>query len=73
MFHLGLPFPGDYDSDVAFAKIYLKSTTKSKKTILDYSLRSMVADIGGYTGLLLGVSFVHFTGVVDQVYHRIWG
>ncbi len=64
----GLPFPGDYDDGIAYAKIYLKSTTKSKRTILDYTFRSMVADIGGYTGLLLGVSFVHFTGLIDQVY-----
>ncbi len=54
-------------------KIYLKSTTKSKETILDYTFRSMVADIGGYTGLLLGVSFVHFTGLIDEVYRRICG
>ena len=46
--------------------MYLKTTARSKKTVLDYTWLSMVAEIGGYTGLLLGVSVVNFTYLVDK-------
>jgi hypothetical protein len=57
----GLPFGGTYSAaagapELSQIKIYLKTTVKSKRTILDYTWRSMVAEIGGYSGLLLGVS-----------------
>ena len=40
----------------SFIKTYLKSTVETRETVLDYTLVSMVAEIGGYTGLLLGIS-----------------
>lgn len=51
---------------MAHVKMYLKTTARSKKTVLDYTWLSMVAEIGGYTGLLLGVSVVNFTYLVDK-------
>ena len=62
----GLPFKGESD-DVGILKIYMKSTTKVKQIVLDYSMGSMIAEIGGYTGLLLGISFVNLTQVIDKI------
>jgi len=45
----------------------MKSRTKKKSTILDYTFGSMIAEIGGYTGLLLGVSIVHITNILDRM------
>ena len=63
----GLPFEGTTAGDVAYAKMYLKSTIRSKKTVLDYTWFSMVAEIGGYTGLLLGVSVNNIASLVDKI------
>ena len=62
----GMPFDGEEKPNVAHVKMYLRSTVKSKKTVLDYTWLSMVAEIGGYTGLLLGVSVVNITSLVDR-------
>ncbi len=51
-----------------YLKVYMKSTTKVKRSVLDYSWVSMVADIGGYVGLLLGISLVHVNSVIDWAY-----
>ena len=63
---LGLPFDGEEDADTAYIKLYVKSTVKMKKTVLDYTWVSMLAEIGGYTGLLLGISVVNITSYVDK-------
>ncbi len=51
-------------------QLYVKSTVKMKKTVLDYTWVSMLAEIGGYTGLLLGVSVVNVTRYVDKILLR---
>ncbi|TRY78400.1 hypothetical protein TCAL_10416 [Tigriopus californicus] len=70
---LGLPFDGVEDPDIAYIKMYIKSTVKVKKTVLDYTWLSMLAEIGGYTGLLLGISVVNITNVVDKVVTKCFG
>lgn len=66
----GLPDRGVID-DVGYIKIYLKSTTKVKKAVLDYQWVTMIAEIGGYTGLLLGISLVNLTNVLDKFIYAI--
>ena len=61
----GLPFMGESD-DLGILKIYMKSTTKVKQIVLDYTMGTMIAEIGGYTGLLLGISLVNLTQVIDK-------
>jgi hypothetical protein len=39
---------------VTFTTLFLKSTTKQQTVVLDYSVLSMLAELGGYTGLWLG-------------------
>ncbi len=58
---LGVLQPGKVDKkhthdNQSYIMIYLKSTVDVRETILDYTLVSMMAEIGGYTGLLLGIS-----------------
>lgn len=57
----------------AVVKIYLKSTTKEVKIVLNYPFLSAVADIGGYTGLLLGVSIVNITALLNQLAAKVHG
>ena len=49
---MGLPFNGTGDSSRAYIKMYMKSTVKFKKIVYDYTILSMLAEIGRYTGLL---------------------
>lgn len=52
--------------DKASIKIYLKSTVVTKHSVLDYNNTSMLADIGGYLGLLLGVSVVNISVLINK-------
>ena len=47
--------------------IYFKSSVDVQQTIYDYTFLSFLAEIGGYTGLLLGASVVNFNGILDKV------
>jgi hypothetical protein len=38
--------------------------------VLDYKWLSMVAEIGGYVGLMLGVAVVDVTSVISKLYRR---
>ena len=67
---LGLLFEGKGTENEAYIKIYLKSTVKSREFVHDYTFLSMLAEIGGYTGLLLGVSLVHLTSLIDRIFVR---
>jgi hypothetical protein len=42
-----------------------------KKTVYDYTFLSLIAEIGGYTGLLLGVSCVNLTSLIDRFAMRM--
>ena len=66
-----MPFFSPFYDEKNGIKVYLKTATKVKKSVLDYSGISMVAEIGGYTGLLLGISLVHLTAVLDKVFSRV--
>ena len=51
----------DRNDDKSYMKIYLKSSVKFQQTIYDYTLLSLLAEMGGYMGLLLGVSLADIT------------
>lgn len=61
---------GSGASGESFLRLYFKTMVKTKKTLLDYTWLSMIAEIGGYTGLLLGVSVVNVTGLVGNCLQR---
>ena len=59
---LGFPLVNnDQAKHEAYIKIYIKSHVKVKSVILYYDITSLIADVGGYVGMLLGVSVVDFT------------
>ena len=57
---LGLPFIDNEDNDVkeAFIRLYIKSKIKIKRIVIHYDLTTFAAEIGGYIGMVLGVSLV---------------
>ena len=64
---LGLPFDGQGPDNEAYIKLYTKSTAKVKKMVYDYTILSLLAEIGGYTGLLLGVSVLNLNNMVNKI------
>ena len=64
--YFGLFFqdPKYKETDKAYLKIYLQSMTTIRVTVMDYDGIAMIADIGGYTGLLLGMSAIHLSRFV---------
>jgi hypothetical protein len=48
------PYQGFGYNDTAFILLYFKSSIKVKSTVWDYDFITLVAEIGGYTGLLVG-------------------
>ena len=46
--------------------MYFGRSVLVKKSILDYTWLSMVAEIGGYVGLLLGISLVDIAFSIDR-------
>ena len=59
---LGLPFIDNIDNDnEAFIRLYVKSKIKVKSVVFYYDFTTLTAEIGGYIGMLLGVSLVDLT------------
>ena len=50
-----------------YLKIYLKPTVKVQETIYDYTVLSLLAGIGGYTGLFLGASVANLTIIIEKI------
>ena len=55
-----------YDGS-SYLKIYLKPTVKVQETIYDYTVLSLLAEIGGYTGLFLGASVANLTIIIEKI------
>ena len=51
-----VPYQGYGFNDTAFIMLYFKTAIKVKSTVLDYDFITLVAELGGYTGLLIGMS-----------------
>ncbi len=47
--------------------MYCRSTVKVSRTVLSYTLASALAELGQYTGLLLGVSLVRLSSSVIEM------
>ncbi len=60
-----------WNNDTSEIEMFLRSSVKVKKTVLNYTLTNLYAEIGGYVGLLLGISVVNITVIVDLVYSWI--
>ena len=56
----------------AYMKFYIKDQIQVKKSHLSYSEVSLLAEVGGYVGLLLGVSLMDIASVFDKVFKIIY-
>ena len=66
--YLGMPFIShDGPKDEAYTKLYFKSKVRVKTTALAYDWLTLIAELGGYTGLLLGLSGVGLTFLLNSV------
>lgn len=52
------PYMGYGTRDTAFVLIYFKTHIKVKSTVYDYDFLTLVAELGGYIGLLVGLSLI---------------
>lgn len=50
------PYMGYGLRDKAFVLLYFKTDIKVKRTVYDYDFLTLVAEMGGYIGLLIGMS-----------------
>ena len=51
----------------SYAKLYIKNNVKVSQSIIDYSAISLMAEVGGYLGLLLGTSLFDITYLIDVI------
>ena len=54
----------------AYMKLYFKNQINVRTSIYSYSIPSLVADIGGYLGLLLGFSVLDLAGIFKSEYWK---
>ena len=57
--------------DLGFVRIYYGVKRVVKRSVLDYTWLSAVAEIGGYVGLLLGIAVVDIAFAVDRYWLKI--
>ena len=64
----GIPVESQNDvEDEAYIKLYFKQQISSRKSTLSYDTDSVIADIGGYLGLLLGFSILDITMIIEKL------
>ena len=51
--------------DTAYVKLYLLTVVKVQTSYWSYTIISLLAEVGGYLGLLLGMSLLDITKVID--------
>ena len=50
------PYSGYGLRDKAFVLLYFRTDVKVKRTVYDYDFLTLVGELGGYVGLLIGIS-----------------
>ena len=56
---------------VGFTKLYVSNRVKSNTKVLAYTLLSMIADVGCYVGILLGVAAIGITAILAWLLEKI--
>ena len=56
----------------AYVRFYIKDEIQVKKSRLSYTEVSLLAEVGGYVGLLLGVSLMDISSLFDKVFKIIY-
>ena len=69
---MGVTFPslshGNGSPDEAFAELYLHHVIKVQTSFWSYSIISLLAEVGGYVGLLLGMSLLDVKKVIQWLF-----
>ena len=66
-----VPYQG-YGSDItSFILLYFKTNIKVKTVVWDYDILTLVAEIGGYTGLLVGFPIARGIILINSVILKI--
>ena len=70
---LGLPFIDDDGNNPseAYIRLYIKSKIKVKSIVIYYDSTTLAAEIGGYVGMFLGVSFVDIAILVNSAFLKL--
>ena len=69
---IGFPIMEENISNLTYGKTYLHSTVKRTYMTEDYPLMTMIGEIGGYTGLLLGVSLLDVYEIIRTLYTKTY-
>ena len=51
-----------------YVRFYMKDQIQVKTSILSYTKVSFLAEVGGYIGMLLGVSLMDFASLIDRMF-----
>ena len=68
--YFGYPILDGNNPNESYVKLYFKSSVNVRRNILAYSEVSLFAEVGGYLGLLLGVSLLDITKLVRLLFTR---
>ena len=59
--------PNGYDNE-AYIRFYMKDEIEIKKSRLSYTEVSLLAEVGGYVGLLLGASLMDIASLLVRLF-----
>ena len=64
----GIPVEEKYKrKDLSYVKLYFKQQIITRKSLPSYTMLSVIADVGGYLGLLLGFSLLDLSWVIKKI------
>ena len=63
----GIPIKSKNDPDEAYIKFYFKTQINVRVSHLAYTGLSLFGELGGYVGLLLGISCMDFTTLIHKI------
>ena len=61
----------DMDKQKGFTRLYSNTEVKIKTIILYYDSNALFADLGGYLGMILGVSLLDFIAMCNSAWFKI--
>ena len=64
-------YPSVYDSGDKSITMYFSSSVPVRESVLALAISSVFAEIGGYTGLLLGYSFLNFPQTLTFFFEKL--
>ena len=66
-----VPYQGYGSDNTSFILLYFKTNIKVKTVVWDYDILTLVAEIGGYTGLLVGFPIARGIILINSVILKI--